>query len=250
MIISHQHRFIPIHVLKTGGEAITAALEPELGPRDIVLKGEADMWLRSLRQPGYRELDGLRKHSMARTVRAKLPPGMWRDYFTFSFVRHPVDRVVSLYRSLGMIAERRTRWRPGHAWYYLTRHGRGADPLRWKSMEAFRGTDSFSSFLRHPALGDAKALRTQAEYLSSRKGRLIVDEVGHFETLEQDLRAVAARIGIEPRPPPRVNVSTWQPANGPVEVTDADRDLLLDRFADDLRVFGYGPLAPSTDDGT
>lgn len=241
MIISHRHRFIFIHILKTGGEAVTAALEPVLGPQDIVLKSEADMWLRSLLRSDYRHLDGLRKHSMARTVRAKLPPEIWQDYLRFSFVRHPVDRAVSLYRYVGGIVERRMRPSPRHLWYRLTEHGRRADPLLWKSTQAFRETASFSEFIRHPALENAQSLRSQADYLSSGKGELLVDEVGHVESLADDLRALTDRLGIEARPLPKQNVSTWQPASGPVRVTDADREFLLDRFADDLRLFGYGP---------
>lgn len=188
MIISHRHRFIFIHILKTGGEAVTAALEPVLGPQDIVLKSEADMWLRSLLRSDYRHLDGLRKHSMARTVRAKLPPEIWQDYLRFSFVRHPVDRAVSLYRYVGGIVERRMRPSPRHLWYRLTEHGRRADPLLWKSTQAFRETASFSEFIRHPALENAQSLRSQADYLSSGKGELLVDVVGHVESLRRPAR--------------------------------------------------------------
>ena len=242
MIISHQHRFIFIHVPRTGGEAVTAALAPELDPHDRVLRSGVEP------KPGAGDPgpDGLGPHSTARAVAASLPLETWQGYLVFALVRHPVDRMVSWYRQLGEVAENRTRWNPGHARYYLTNRGRRVDPLRWGSMRAFRETDSFSAFLRHPLLQDAGEFRSQADHLTDGDGALLVDEVGHTETLAQDLRALASRIGIEPWPPPRANVSTWQPASGPVEATDADRDLLLDRFADDLRLFGYGPYAMSS----
>ncbi len=36
MIISHSRKFIYVHLHKTAGEAITAALGPHLGPADIL----------------------------------------------------------------------------------------------------------------------------------------------------------------------------------------------------------------------
>ena len=67
MLVSHEHKFIFIHVPKTGGSAIRA-----------VFPGEP---------PGNRSI-----HRRLTTLR-----GLHADYFSWGFVRNPWDRMCSLY---------------------------------------------------------------------------------------------------------------------------------------------------------
>ncbi len=241
MIISHEHRFIFIHILKTGGESVTAALEPTLGRHDIVLKSESDIWLKSLLHSRYRELDGLRKHSTARAVQAALPEQIWRDYFTFTFVRDPVDRAVSLYKYIAMVSDRRDRRRLRHLWYRTTQRGRNADPAAWRVTKAFRETNSFSEFIRHPDCATATGMRPQVSFVTDRKGRMLLDYVGKLEHLDHDFADVTAQLGLHVGPLPRVNVSrVSEPRIAHIEVTDDDRTLLRARYRRDIEMFGYG----------
>ncbi len=242
MIISHRHRFIFVHIHKTAGESVTAALEPALGPDDIVLKSDFDVWLKTLGRPAYRELQGLHKHSTARAARTRLPKDVWDEYYKFAFVRDPVDRAVSLYRYVGTLAERRDRRRGRHLWYYVTEAGRKADPAGWEVMTAFRETDSFSDFIRHPGTRRTPGLRPQTTFVTGWRQRPLLDFVGRFETLDEDFGHVTSALGLDVGPLPRVNVSTHGgPTSGRrVEVSDEDRAYLLERYADDVRLFGYG----------
>ena len=78
MFISHQSKAIFIHIQKTGGDAIEAAVRRD----DPAI--EVDLLAR-------------RRHPFAREVRAAVGAGVWSSYFRFAFVRNPWDRLVSWY---------------------------------------------------------------------------------------------------------------------------------------------------------
>src|SRR4026209_3030482 len=83
MLISHRHRFIFIHVPKTGGSSVTAALRPFCEPET----------LETARQRG------LKVHSTARDVIRAFGRDVWESYFTFALERNPWDKCLSLYFS-------------------------------------------------------------------------------------------------------------------------------------------------------
>lgn len=241
VIVSHEHKFVFVHIHKTAGESITEALEPYLGPDDIVLKNDFDTWARAKTTGRYADLGRLGKHTKARVARASLGAELWDSYFTFSFVREPIDRAMSLYRYVGDIAERRQERRLRHLWY-RTNGGRDADPARWPATQAYLETDSFSAFVRHPGSRQAPGLRPQVASLCSKdKARLLVDEVGRYENLAADFAAICARIGLPDLGLPERNVSP--PA--PPAVDEDARRLLVERYALDYDRFGY-PRPPLT----
>lgn len=235
MIVSHTRRFVFVHIHKTAGESITATLEPELSERDLVVstglprsaQGNSPMSEQSL--PLY-------KHSMARDIRRHLGDETWQAYFTFSFVRHPVDRAVSLYRYIARMAATQPP-SPAQRVRRMLRPDPN-DPRRWPGMKAFRAVESFSEFIRHPLLEQARGMPPQSESLCDTNGVVIVDFVGRFERLEEDFRHVQERIGLGPR------LLQWENSARAValpraEVTDDDRAYLADRFSQDFERFGY-----------
>lgn len=247
MIISHRHKFIFIHIPKTAGEAISDALTPILGPEDLVLKTPPDIWRRSFTQPQHRNLNGLSKHTRSRKIRSRVGTAMWNDYFTFAFVREPIARMLSWYRYLGSIHERREQVNPKHLWLYLTAAGRASDPRRWPAMEVFTKTSSFSQFLRPPEGIEPRLLAPQASYLAvERQGPVAVDYVGRFENLEEDFARVSRRLDLGELHLPRRNVSTHSKALAARDatVTAEDRALLYERYARDYELFGYPRQAP------
>ena len=74
MIISNSHRFIFVHVLKTGGTTVCAALDPFLRWNDVVLGGTE--FGERMNGP-YRDRFGLRKHSTAQEIRAVVGDATW-----------------------------------------------------------------------------------------------------------------------------------------------------------------------------
>ena len=81
MLISHRHKFIFVHVQKTGGSSIWRALAPFCDPSDFALMQR--YWLHS--------------HSTATQIMRVVGRQIWDDYFTFAFERNPWDKCLSLY---------------------------------------------------------------------------------------------------------------------------------------------------------
>lgn len=236
LIISSSRKFIFVHTAKTAGDSITEALTPHLRASDFVVRNDFQIWLRRLRRQDPPAFAVLAKHSPAAEIRAAVTPEVWEASYTFAFVRHPFDRTVSFYNFMKKKAEDRRRLQLRNVWY-ATPPGRSGDPRAWAGGKAFAATNSFSEFIRHPALDDAAGMQPQATFLCDHDGRLIVDFVGRFEQLDVDFGTVQDAIGVPRSPLPRRNSSGWRA--GSVELSADDRAYLAERFADDLARFGY-----------
>ncbi len=95
------------------------------------------------------------------------------DFFKFSFVRNPWDRLVSAYH---YVAERRTSMES------VTNH------------ETFE--DFLASFIEEPSqFLNTKYFRPQSSYLVNDDGEMPLDFLGRFETFEKDLGVVLREIG-------------------------------------------------------
>jgi len=224
MILSHSRKFIFLHIHKTGGESVVAALEPYLDENDLV----------PTRNSGP---DGLRKHSPARTVREIVPAETWNNYFKFAFVRHPIDRTISHYNYCARMAEQ--RWRPfPHKGWYRARRGAGKNMLRWPSMQAFLATNSFSEFIRHPALVNEPGMQPQFNFISDDQGTVIIDLVARYERFDADFAKVQATLGLPPIEAPRKN-SSPQRLVARADLPDDDIAFLAEHFEVDFARLDY-----------
>lgn len=239
MIVSHSRKFVFVHIHKTAGESISTALVPYLSGRDLLLgttlRGEfANAW--------YSRRHRLQKHSGVRRARAFVGEEAWGEYFKFSFVRDPFDRLRSLYFYFEKMLARRRETHPRNALLWLPGTD-FRDPLKWPGMEAFLETDDFSGFLRHPAFSPAiMGARPQSVLLTDENGTLDVDFVGKFETLAADFADLAARLGLEGASLGHRNASrnrTTTSARTPDPAEAADRALVAELYARDYALFGY-----------
>jgi hypothetical protein len=231
MIVSHRCRFVFCHLPKTAGESVTAALEPHLGWDDLVLGPiSGEEFTRR-----HRARFGLGKHTAAPAIREVIGEDLWDRYLTFAVVRHPADRLRSLYAYLELTKRRTDRAR--------VRRGRppwprrpGDQPWVWPEMQAYRSTDSFSEFIRHWLLDHGELARAQADALGCDAGGApMVDVVLRYERLEADFAALVERLGLPPTSLPHRNPS----AAVKEPLTAQDRRLLAERYARDLDAFGY-----------
>lgn len=85
MIINHKHKFAFVHIPKTGGTSLTLLLAPHLDKPPARTKGRS--WQGLCHNTGLHS--GINKHTADKL----------KDYFKFTIVRNPYDRLLSMWRS-------------------------------------------------------------------------------------------------------------------------------------------------------
>ncbi|MEI6239430.1 MAG: sulfotransferase family 2 domain-containing protein [Planctomycetia bacterium] len=209
MMISHTHRFAFIHVPKTGGCSVKIALEPFA---DDVLGYPPNRWLERC---GIRvnyfapwPFKRFRTHTPAGILHRELPADVYAQLFTFAFVRNPWDLLVSSYHFL--------LHNPSH------RRGRLAARL--------------GSFARYVEYELHRGKLLQSPMLTSRHGRLLVDFVGRFETLEADFMAICRHLRVAVRLP---HVNAVSHGDYRALYTPRLAATVADGFGEDIDRFGY-----------
>lgn len=223
MIISNSHKFIFVHIMKTAGTSICAALDPTLRWNDVILGGTG--FGEQINGP-YKDRFGLLKHATARQIRAVVGDEVWSSSFTFTVVRHPYTRMVSFYT-------------------WLEKSIRNARPdsaiWTWPSTKGFVESKTFSEFIRNEKFRQSMASRPQVNWVCDDEGRSIVDYVGRFEDLSSVRTTISDRIGVELKPLERHNPSAGQKPIAEFFSGEADYDYLHELFRPDFALFGYDP---------
>ena len=223
MIISNSHKFIFVHVMKTAGTSVSAAIDPCLRWNDVAIGGTR---FGEQIQPAFRERFGLHKHSTASEIRAMVGADVWSSYFTFTLVRHPYDRIVSLY-----------------TWLHKTLRNAPPDATEWSwpVATAFRESQGFSGFIRHELFRRSLGGRPQVEWTCDDDGRCILDFVGRFEDLDAARRTISERTGINLEPFERHNASTERTRHAEFFAGEGDYDFLHKLHEKDFALVGYDP---------
>lgn len=218
MLISHARRFVFIHVPKTGGSSVCVALKPHVERVDDYW---ANRWLASVgvhvNHLAPWKHKKFRPHVAASVVEAWLPIAVFAGLFKFAFVRNPWDLLVSSYHYLHS--------KPGH-----------------RRSSLVRSLPSFAHYVEYEI---RRGQLLQTRMLCDRRGRLLMDFVGRYESLGTDFAMICQRIGIN-APLPRVNAGSrgdyrsYYPAPLATRVAEA--------FAPDIERFGY-TFDPAGDTG-
>ena len=164
----------------------------------------------------------------SRPTESVLYPGL----FSFAFVRNPWSRLVSCYRDkiLGEV--------PDFTSFHPTR-GVAHCLARFP---AFRAGMSFDDFITAvAAIPDAEAdehFRAQYTFVTSASGAIGIDFVGRFETLAGDFRHVFDRLHLSCPTLPHVQAAP-SPGRYPEYYTPRTRNIVADRFREDVSLFGY-----------
>ena len=233
MIISHSRKFVFVHIHKTAGETVTHALLPYLGRTDLVLGGTK---LGNLRNLYYRRTHNVAKHSSAPRIRTFIGGTAWESYFSFAFVRDPIDRMRSLYSYYERMAAMRQDPSVRNLAYSLPLL-RSGDPLGWPGMKAYLEAGSFSEFIRHPKLYQDPGASRQFDMVSDGE-KVIVDRIGKFEALAEEFRDIAETLDIRSPILPWINLSR----NSAVPQSDIgpdDSEHLFRKYEKDFVTFGY-----------
>jgi len=201
IMISHSKSIIFVHIQKTGGNSICAALNERRSPPE--------------------------KHFFARDLIEVYGQQKWNTYFKFAIVRNPWDRLVS--------------------WWSMIDANRSAAPKKqdWNNFHRFilDRARTFEEFLENCDAefndkdGRKWIYRNQIDYLTDTSGRLLVDYVGRFESLEQDFDFITKRALGHSVSLPHVNRS--QHRHYSEYYSPALVDKVAQRFERDIESFGY-----------
>ena len=214
MIISRAHRFVFVHIPKTGGTALALALEARAARNDILIGDTPKARARKDRLRGVKTAGRLWKHSTLCDVAGLLSPQEMETFFVFTLVRNPWDRMVSYY-------------------HWLRAQGFGHPAV------GLAKTLDFAAFLQHPVIRTAIAMAPYGAYLRDPggvdRGRLYA----RLEHLAEDLVPLEAHLSRHLPLIPRVNASDrtrdWRGY-----YTDATAALVGTLCAEDIARFGYG----------
>jgi hypothetical protein len=226
MLISESKRFVFIHIPKTAGTSVMEVFLPHCRLRDRAFYGWAPTrklirlaidrcgW-----KAGRTAVTGFHKHCRACEVRDGLGAERYGRYFAFAFVRDPFDEVASLYHFI-----RQSAAHPRH--------------------RAVSGM-SFSDFVaRHVA----SRPRRQVDYLRDpENGAWLVDYVGRFETLAEDVARIAENLGVPFGGTLGRRNSGRLREREDCGYDEATRRLVADWYAADFAAFGYGEGADLAD---
>lgn len=199
MLISDNKKFIFIHVFKTGGKSITAALE-------------------SFANPGL-----MCSHVSAFDVSQRIGVDKFNSYFSFVFVRNSWDWLVSIYYSR----------------FKCPLKSKEVDALilnekvrRLGSFSNFvKQVYKDRSFLPIPYL-----MGSQKDCICSPNGKLLINFVGKFENLEVDFNSVCSQIGVSTKLL-QLNTSEHKPYQQEYNVET--KEMVKQIFESDISYFNF-----------
>ncbi|MCC5811259.1 MAG: sulfotransferase family 2 domain-containing protein [Ectothiorhodospiraceae bacterium] len=216
MLISYSKNFLFVHIAKTGGTSVRAAL------RKYRWGGwySVPLWLASAasQMTSPRHKLGLKfpRHAKAIAALEMLPTEVYNNFFKFVVVRNPWDLQVSSYHH-----------------------------IRREKPQVLEGVKTFEDFLKRKFdperpfdyMLDISAER-QHEYIVDLQGNVIVDFIGRYENLQADFDAICQRIGVA-----RIALPHLRKANDRKDYrdyySDALAELVADHYRRDLDILGY-----------
>jgi len=204
MLVSHENKFIFIHIPKTAGSSIQKALTPHSTscPRTRGARLMSRAGIITNRKSFY-----LPKHERYSYIKRRLGTEEYEKMFSFAFVRNPWDRLVSYYHFVNKT--------PHH------------------HRNAKLGKLSFDDFVK----GEVKRMKSyQNRYIYSEEGELQVDFVGRFENLAEDFSFITQKIGLDIELP---HTNSSKHDSYQEYFSDELRELVSIHWEKDIKLFDY-----------
>jgi hypothetical protein len=218
MLYSDENKFIFVHIYKTGGESVVAALRRYCS--FYFNNRYVNKAIRMLPGPsrallGWREALVRRQHMTAEQIRNVMPQHLFEQSIRFAFVRNPWDWHVSMYS-------------------YATQSK--AHP-RHEEVIALR---SFDNYIRYRC---DEGVSLQSSFVFDSSGKKIVNFVGKFENLSADFEQICSDLHIGAKLPHK-NASKRK-KNWRSYYTDETYELIRRAYDRDIVAFGYAETTRS-----
>ncbi len=215
MLLSNQHHFLFVHVAKTGGTSIRAALQ-SLRWRDPYFYPQL-ICSRLSSMTGHRIGAKFPRHAKIIAAKEMLPQELFEQLFKFAFVRNPWDLQVSSYHHI-------RRERP-----HLMEHISNFEQfIHWK-------LDPERPYQFHVDT----SIEQQSDYLVDLHGKLLTDFIGRYENLHDDFNAICEHIGIKTPTLPHRRKATDRDKDYRSYYTDALAGEVGAHFQQDIELLGY-----------
>lgn len=215
MLLSIKHKFLFVHIAKTGGTSVRTSLQ--------TLRWSDPWYLPMFLCSRFSHLSGHRigskfpRHSKIIAAKEMLPAEFFDSLFKFAFVRNPWDLQVSSFHHI-------KRERP----QYLFGH------------------DDFDSFMKFKFNPEREyqfhidtSLQLQSDYLIDLHGNLIVDFIGKYESLQEDFTKACRNIGIKERRLPHKREAKDRKKDYRSYYNDETAELVARHFAQDIQLLDY-----------
>lgn len=215
MLLSDRYRFLFVHIAKTGGTSVRAALG-RLRWRDP-LYYLAWPCHRLSHLTGHRTATKFPRHARIIAAREMLPEEYFASLFKFAFVRNPWDLQVSSYHHI-------RRERP----HLVDGHDSFEAFLRWK-------LDPQRPYQYHIDT----SIQLQSDYLVDLHGKVLVDYIGHYERLADDFATICSRIGVALPSLPHKRKATDRGKDYRAYYSDESAELVARHFSRDIELLKY-----------
>ena len=215
MLLSRKYNFLFVHIAKTGGTSVRAALQP-LRWRDPWYYAQF-LCSRLSHASGHRIGSKFPRHARIIAAQEMLPEAFFRDLFKFAIVRNPWDLQVSSYHHI-------RRERP-HLIAHLTDFEQF---IRWK-------LDPERPYQYHIDT----SIQSQLDYLVDLRGKILVDFIGRYENLNNDFAHVCEALGIRHLQLPHKREARDRNKDYRSYYSDALAELVENYFERDIKTLNY-----------
>jgi hypothetical protein len=215
MPVSHKHQAIFVHIPRTAGSSIAQVMG--------VCGDDNQGTLTPVRVDMLYGLEGTKalQHLNARGIQKRLGSDVYDRYYKFTVVRNPYDRAVSEYH----VRKRLMPWVKmsfkDFVMDRITQSGR----FNWKSLFRSKG---------ERALEDQ--FESQFDFVHDEKGKLMVDFIAKYESLEADFQKICNKLGVQGKLPV-MNTSKHDDYRSYYDSDTIRR--IADIYQKDLEVFKY-----------
>ncbi len=217
--INHDLKAIFIHIHKTGGSYVASVLKRFYGFETYYLKRpDHDIFcLNRFKNPNQKNYENrvhgvymYYKTSPQLNAKMGMTPQKWDSYYKFTFIRNPYDRMVS-------------------GWNHMKKSSKIPLPFdRYVTMKSM--------------VSDMEYIHTfmnQAQHIWNERRQLVVNFIGHFERLEEDLDKVLTHLGIYYRiHNPYQRINSHAHLHYSAYFNQGALDVVNGLIAEDLKYFG------------